>query len=117
MMTVYGALHPRSDVNRIYLPRARGGRGLISCERCVRSEENNMGWYVRNNIEPLLEAVKTAGIVDVVNCVKPEEFKKKIVQDGEKSWREKKMYGQFLRELEKLDVDKDRTWDWIKSQI
>ena len=36
-----------------------------------------MGWYVRNNIEPLLEAVKRAGIVDVVNCVKPEEFKKK----------------------------------------
>ena len=33
MMTMYGALHPKSDVNRIYLPRARGGRGLISCER------------------------------------------------------------------------------------
>ena len=112
-MTMYGALHPKSDVNRIYLPRARGGRGLISCERCIRSEENNMGWYVTNSIEPLQKGMKSVRIVDVVNCVKPEEFKKKRVEDGEKSWSEK-MYGQFLRELDETDVDKDRTWDWIK---
>ena len=54
----------------------------------------------------------------MVNCVKPEEFKKKRVDDGEKFWGEKKMYGQFLTELEETDVDKDRTCDWIKnSQI
>ena len=76
-----------------------------------------MGCYVRSSIEPLMEAVKSAGIVDVVNCVKPEEFKKKRVEDGEKSWREKKMYGQFLGELEETDVDKDGIC-WIKkSQI
>ena len=118
MMTMYRALHPKSDVDRIYLPRERRGRGSVSYERCTRSEENNMGWYVKNSIEPLLEAVKRAGILDVVNCVKPKEFKKKRVEDGEKSCREKKMCGQFLRELEKTDVDVDRTWDLIKkSQI
>ena len=56
-------------------------------------------------IEPLLEAVKSAGIVDVVNCVKSKEFKKKRMEDGEKSWKKTKMYGQFLRELEETDVD------------
>ena len=91
MMTMYGALHSKSDVNRVYLPRARGGLGLISCERCNRSEENNTGWYVRNSIEPLLKALKIAGILDVVNCIKPGEFKKKCVEEEEKSWREKKM--------------------------
>ena len=44
MMTMYGALHPKIDVNRISLSTARGTRGLISCESCIRSEENNMGW-------------------------------------------------------------------------
>ena len=51
---------------------------------------------MRNSNEPLLEAVKSAGVVDVVNCVTPEELKKKRVEDGDKSWREKKMYGQIL---------------------
>ena len=78
MMTMFGALHPKSNGNSIYLPRARVGRGLISCERCIRGEENNMEWYVRNSIEPLLEAVKSAGMVDVMNCVKPGEFKKNV---------------------------------------
>ena len=55
IMAMYGALYPNSDVSRIYLPRATGGRGIISCERCIRSEENNMGCYVRNSIELLLE--------------------------------------------------------------
>ena len=85
IMTLYGAYYPKSYVNRIYLPRARGGRGLVSCERCIRSEGNNTGWYVRNIIEPLLKAVKSAGIVDVVNCVKPAELKKNRVGEGEKS--------------------------------
>ena len=44
-----------------------------------------MGWYVRNNIEPLLEAVKSAGIVDVVNCVTSEKLKKKNVWKMEKN--------------------------------
>ena len=28
-MTMYGALHPKSDVDRLYVKRRDGGRGLI----------------------------------------------------------------------------------------
>ena len=31
-MTIHGALHPKSDVDRIYVQHGKGGRGLISCE-------------------------------------------------------------------------------------
>ena len=34
-LTMYGALHARDSVARIYLPRKKGGRGLISIEDCV----------------------------------------------------------------------------------
>ena len=30
LLTIYGALHPKSDVDRLYIPRKEGGRGLIS---------------------------------------------------------------------------------------
>lgn len=36
VMIMYGALHPKSDVERIYVPRKNGGRGLTSCENCIR---------------------------------------------------------------------------------
>lgn len=32
MMTMHGVLHPKSDVDRLYLQKQKGGRGLISCE-------------------------------------------------------------------------------------
>ena len=30
-MTMHGALHPKSDVDRVYLIREMGGRGSTSC--------------------------------------------------------------------------------------
>ena len=32
LFTIYGALHPKSDVDRLYIPTKEGGRGLISIE-------------------------------------------------------------------------------------
>ena len=43
MMTNYGALHPKSDVNRLYVKRKEGGRGMSSVEQVVREEENSLG--------------------------------------------------------------------------
>ena len=57
-MTLHGALHPKSDVYRVYLARQKGGRGLISCEMCVKAEENNLAWYVRNSNERLMAGVR-----------------------------------------------------------
>ena len=57
-LRMYGALHPKSDINRLYLKRKHGGRGLISIETCIRSEENNLGLYVRESNEMLLKGVK-----------------------------------------------------------
>ena len=56
-MTMHGALHPKSDFDRVYLSREMGRRGLISCEGCIWMEENKLGWYVRNSVEPLTEGV------------------------------------------------------------
>ena len=39
VMTMNKEFHPRSDTARIYVPRKRGGRGLIICEDCVRGRK------------------------------------------------------------------------------
>ena len=45
-MTMYGGLHPKSDVDRLHVKRKEGGKGLISVEQCIREEENSLGFYV-----------------------------------------------------------------------
>ena len=44
-MTMYGTLHPISNVDRLYFRRKEGGRSLMSVECCVREEENNLGFF------------------------------------------------------------------------
>ena len=74
-MTMNKELHPRSDVARLYVSQKNGGRGLIGCEN-VKSEKNGLGWYVKNNIEPLLVAVRTSRTITHEETVDPKEFKK-----------------------------------------
>ena len=50
-MTIYGGLHPKSDVDRLYEKKEEGGGGLISVERCIRVVENSLGFYVANSEE------------------------------------------------------------------
>ena len=75
-LTMYGALHPKSDIDRLYLKRKHGGRGLISIEMCVRLDENDLGLYVRGSNEMLLKGVKKVGIVKTENLMEKEDFKK-----------------------------------------
>ena len=42
-LTKFWTLHPKSDIDRLYLKRKHVGRGLISIEMCVRLEENSLG--------------------------------------------------------------------------
>ena len=39
-MAMHGVLHPKSDIDRVYLSREMGGRGS-RCEGSIRMEENN----------------------------------------------------------------------------
>ena len=51
MFTIYGALHPKSDVDRLYIPRKEGGRGLISIEGCVELAIRGSEVYVHGSEE------------------------------------------------------------------
>ena len=48
LLTIYGAFHPKSNINRLYLKRKLGGRGLISVKECIESEVRNMQHYIAN---------------------------------------------------------------------
>ena len=43
VMAMNKELHPRSDVDRLYVSRHEGGSGLIGCKMRLKSEENSLG--------------------------------------------------------------------------
>ena len=46
LMCMNGMLHPRANVSRLYLPRAEGGRGLLSVANCVTIERKGLRRHV-----------------------------------------------------------------------
>ena len=51
VMIMNKEFHPKSDTARLNVSRKKGGRGLISCEECLRTEENSLKWYIENSNE------------------------------------------------------------------
>ena len=51
LFTIYGALHPKADVDRLYIPRKEGETGLISIEDCVELAKRGLEVYVHRSEE------------------------------------------------------------------
>ena len=51
---MYGALHPKSDVDRLFIPRKEGGRDLISIEDCFELAIRGLEVYVHGSEEILI---------------------------------------------------------------
>ena len=74
----------------------------------MKSEENGLGWYVKNNIEPLLAAVRTSRTITPEETFDPKEFKKIKEVQRKNEWTANRMHEQFSRDME--DKDKNNTW-------
>ena len=113
-MAMYGALHVKSDVDRLYVKRKEGGRGLMSVERCFKEEQNILGFYIPNSEENLIRGVAPAETINTEDTVVSGEFKKQKQKTQKQNWREKKMHEQFVWEMPDK-VDKDKTWQWLSQ--
>ena len=63
LMTMYGAHHPKADVDRLYLQRCEGGRGLLGLEDCVQVEVHSLEKYLSTSKEKILKEVSRSRII------------------------------------------------------
>ena len=80
---MYKILHPKIDVARLYVPRHKGGRRLISCDSCIKNEENSLGWYIKQSTEPMLKVVSIRGIIKTEETIRPAVFKRMQINTRE----------------------------------
>ena len=57
-MTMHKALHPRNDVDRLYVPRKEGGRGLASIEDSVDTSIQWLEDYIEKHEGGLITAIR-----------------------------------------------------------
>jgi hypothetical protein len=49
MLTVYKVHHPKADIDRLYVKRKEGGRGLVQIEAAYKAEIMNISEYLNTN--------------------------------------------------------------------
>ena len=59
LVTIHNAFHPKSSIDRIYLLRKEGRRGLIGVQDTVETAILESRNYVRNSKERLVIAART----------------------------------------------------------
>ena len=110
MFTIYGALHPKLDVDRLYIPRKEGGRGLISIEDCGELAIRGLEVYVYGSKERLIQATRGDKIdgLEVASDMKRSKKEKRL-----EDWDKKVLHGQYLRQTK--EVRSDQCWAWLHN--
>ena len=92
---MYGELHPKSDVDRLYIPRKEGERGLIFIEDCVELAIRGLEVYVHGSEERLIQAAREDKIdgLEAASVLKRSSKEKRL-----EDWEEKVVHGQYLRQ-------------------
>ena len=114
LMTMYEALHPRADVDRLYVPRSLGGRGLKDLATVIESENRSLTEYIRQKEDDPLLGIVRAGELYPENDVPHEEWKDRTVADRVNSWTQKPMHGQYPRQIENI-TKKTNAYSWLKE--
>ena len=87
LFTIYGALHLKLDVDRLYIARKEGGMGLIFIENCVELAIRGLGVYVHGSEERLIQAAREDKIdgLEAVSVLKRSKKEKIRRLGGESS--------------------------------
>ena len=73
LMTMYGVHHPKADVDRLYLQRCEGGRGLLGLEDCMQIDVHSLEKYLSASKEKILKEASRSRIIKNNKCVRSKE--------------------------------------------
>ena len=100
-MTMHKALHPRDDVDRLYVPRKEAGKGLASIEYSVDASIQRLEDYIGKHEQGLIIAIRNNTDYTIDD---------RITITRKQKWEEKQLYGSFKRLKNHILHDKTSTW-------
>lgn len=108
ILTMNRGLHPRADVDRLYLPRKDGGRGMVSVREVVRLEECSLSDYVKFSRQFRDGALGK----DFVKEQSRPELQKQQRINRESKWKSKALHGKYPVKVEEMGI---ASWRWLET--
>ena len=98
-------MHPKSDVDRLHIPRKDGGRCLIFIKDCVELAVRGLEVYGHGSEEWQLQAARGDRVdgLEAIDVLKKAK-KEKRLQD----WEEKALNGHYLRQSKEVSGEQSR---------
>ena len=103
-MIMHKALHPRDDVDRLYISRKEGGRGLASIEDSVDASIKRLEDYIQKHDGGLITSIRN----DTDNTMD-----NRMTITRKQKWEGKQLYGRFKRLIN--NISHDKTWTWLRK--
>ena len=104
LMTMHKALHPRDDVDRLYVLRKEGGIGLAGIEDSVDSSIQRLKDYIKKHERGLIAAIRNNTDNTIDN---------RMTITRKQKWEGKQLYGCFKRLIN--NISHDKTWTWLSK--
>ena len=114
-----GVIKSNSDVDRLYVSRKLGGRGLQRIEDVIVKEETGLVTFFNNSADPKIRALHTAMENEEMINRPPEDaevLKERLETKLVEKWKNKVLHGRFLKQLEEGGCDPDATWAWLNKE-
>ena len=107
-MTMHNRLHLKTNVDRLYIPRKEGIRGMQGVKEAVKLTNVGLENFVKESRERLLTAARSVD-VDLIEPMRETtvETKKQKKEERTISWEEKMSHCQFLQQT-KVVGNQDR---------
>jgi hypothetical protein len=141
MLTMHKMHHPKADIDRLYVKRKEGGRGLVQVEAAYKAETINIAEYLNTNYkeDQFVNIVKShestqpntnsiiksaAKITEELSQLngKSDEKQNEIQHTKErlgevinKKWKNKIMHGQYKRNKDRQLISEEGTFLWLSK--
>ena len=99
LMTMHKALHPRDDIDRLYVSRKEGGRGLTRFEDTVDAFIQRLEDYIEKH---------ERGLITTIRNDKGNTINERMTTNRKQKWEVKQLYDRFKRLIN--NIWHQKTW-------
>jgi len=116
LLTMHNAFNLNGDVDRLYVARNKGGKGLLEVEQTVREEERALQDYmnIRQDEDRLLKMVVKEHLLKATDS--KDEYRQRTNEKRLREWREKRLHGHFHRQTKDI-IDKQESVRWLTDGL